>query len=88
MGTVPQAQVSTRGWRATAGRRPALGHRPVGGDLWSSGFQRLVAAGRLGPDHWSPVVRRPEVAVLQSAAQGRPATSGRRLRLWGSFHFS
>jgi hypothetical protein len=28
MGTAPQAQVSIRGWRATAGRWPALAHRP------------------------------------------------------------
>jgi hypothetical protein len=33
MGTAPQAQVSTRGRRATVGCLPALGRRPAGGDL-------------------------------------------------------
>jgi hypothetical protein len=32
METAPQVQVSTRAWRATAGRRPALGRLPMGGD--------------------------------------------------------
>jgi hypothetical protein len=36
----PQAQVSTRGRRATAGRRPALCHRPSGDDLWSPDCRR------------------------------------------------
>jgi hypothetical protein len=32
MGTARQAEESTRGWQATAGRHPALGRRPVSGD--------------------------------------------------------
>jgi hypothetical protein len=35
METAPQVQASTHGLRATGGRRPALGHRPVDGNLWS-----------------------------------------------------
>jgi hypothetical protein len=46
MGTAPQVQVLTRGWRATAGRRPALGHRLVGCDLWSLDFQRPATGPR------------------------------------------
>jgi hypothetical protein len=43
MGIAPQAQVSTRGWRATASRRPALGRRTARDQ--PSGPGRPVAIG-------------------------------------------
>jgi hypothetical protein len=68
MGTTPQAQVSTRGRRATAGRWPALGRRPLVAGLPATSGWGLVARQRPGLDRWSPVSRRPEVVARRSVA--------------------
>jgi hypothetical protein len=73
--------------------RPAAGGRPLVAGLPATCGRGPVARPRPGPDRWSPVARRPEVAVCQSAAQGRPPTSGRlpaagrHLRLRDSSNF-
>jgi hypothetical protein len=64
MGTAPQAQVSTRGRRATASRRLALGHQPEGSDQ------------RSGPGCPAATGPRPLVAGISATRGRRPQVGG------------
>jgi hypothetical protein len=64
MGTAPQVKVSTYGRRATASRRPALGHQPTGGDH------------RSGPGRPAATGPRPLVAGILATRGRRPQVGG------------
>jgi hypothetical protein len=79
MGTARQAQVSIHGRRATPGRRPALGHRLLGGDHWSPGCWWLaVRAWSPGCD-WAPIAGCRLIVGGPGPAGDQRSPAGRRL---------
>jgi hypothetical protein len=89
MGIAPKVQASTRGRRATAGRRPA----------WAADLQtvttgrRTAGDQRSGPGHPTATGSQPLVAGSPTTRGRRPKVSspgpaaGRYLRLWDSSNF-
>jgi hypothetical protein len=74
-----QGQASTRGWRVTVSRRPALARQPTINDPWSPCCRRPTVGVWLPGHDQTPVVGRRQSGDQGSPTAGRLARASRRV---------